>query len=77
MPQLLMLAAIGAGVYLGAKWLGRKADEIMQQGRRRTEAEQRTASDRAGDARRPPAGDIPTLVQDPETGVYQIDGRKR
>jgi hypothetical protein len=69
MPQLLMLAALGAGVYLGAKWLGRKVEAAMprQRGAQADATEPTT--------RKPSRDDIPTLVQDPETGVYKIDGQ--
>lgn len=67
MPQLLILAALGAGAYLGVKWLRRKANEMLQG--------EDTGSARPQPKAAPhePREPIPTLIQDPETGIYRVD----
>lgn len=70
MPQLLVLAAVGAGAYLGVKWLRRKAGEFQD--------EFKKAMDETGarDKKSYSIKDIPTLKPDPETGVYRIDPKE-
>jgi hypothetical protein len=64
MPQLILLAAVGAGAYAGFRWLKRTA-ETMVGDMQRAEVEVRDRA-RARDAR--PLG---TLEYDPQTGVYR------
>ena len=64
MPQLVLLAAIGAGAYAGYRWLRRTAEQ-MRADMTAAEVELR---ERTGAAR---AKDLGTLEYDPATGQYK------
>jgi hypothetical protein len=64
MPQLVLLAAIGAGAYAGYRWLRRTA-ESMQADMKAAEVE---VKERAGAAR---AKDLGALDYDPASGQYR------
>lgn len=65
MPNLLVLAAVGAGAYLGYRWIRHQVREAAAAAAKETVAAQREAprAERARDA-----GD---LVWDEEAGVYR------
>ncbi|WP_099865607.1 hypothetical protein [Pararhizobium haloflavum] len=61
MPQLLLLAAVGAIAWYGYRRLLKEAERVSAQVRRaEKEAENRTAG---------------TLVRDPTTGEYRLENR--
>lgn len=64
MPQLVLLAAIGAGAYAGYRWLRRTAEQ-MQADLKAAEVEVR---ERAGATR---AKDLGRLEYDQATGQYK------
>lgn len=67
MPQFLLLMIAGAGVIAGARWAGRKLDDLAQEAQRvAAEAEQRAQAQRAGSAR-----DLGTLEFDQASGQYK------
>ncbi len=64
MPPLLILAAIGAGAYLGIKWAnGQKLSRRSRQ-TGKAKAQQGTGQTKP---------DAATLKKDPVTGVYRVD----
>ncbi len=67
MPQLLFLAALGAGAYMGAKWIGRKAAQFERNMERTKQAAKQRRKEKASHIK-----DIPELVKDPVTGVYKV-----
>ena len=70
MPQLLFLAAIGAGAWLGTRWVHNRVRQFS----RDVENLKKAARQQQGQtgARRPPE-DIAELKQDPVTGVYRVE----
>lgn len=64
MPQLMVLALVGAAVYAAYRWLWRPARMIVA-GVRRTEAEMRRAAARSAEK------DMGYLEYDPASGVYR------
>ncbi len=62
MPQLMVLALVGAGIYAGYRWLWRPARMIAAEVRR---AEDRTRRARSLEK------DMGTLEYDPISGVYR------
>lgn len=64
MPQLVLLAAIGAGAYAGYRWLKRAAEQ-MQADLKAAEVDVR---ERRGAQR---AKDLGALVYDPVSGHYR------
>ena len=60
MPQLLVLTLLGAGLWAGYRWYRRQVKEVASELRAAEEA-----------LRRRDETAIPTLKQDPETGVYR------
>ena len=64
MPQLVLLAAVGAGAYAGYRWLKRAAETIAAD----MKAAEVEARDRAGAGR---AKDLGRLEYDPATGLYR------
>lgn len=63
-PQLLLLAAVGVGLYAGVRWLKRSAEAIAEDlQRQHAEARERT---RATDAK-----DLGVLEFDPKSGTYR------
>jgi hypothetical protein len=61
MPQLVLLALIGAGLYIGYRWVARLTKEAA------AELERARAELRAGGR----AKDLGALVLDPASGVYR------
>ncbi len=69
MPQILVLAAIGGGAYLGARWLKRKFTNMQRDfansvPKTRPPSEPQKASH----------DEAQTMEYDPKTGVYRIKG---
>jgi hypothetical protein len=64
MPQVFVLALVGAGLYAGYRWLTATAREIAADVRRAEEELRRTA---AGALEK----DMGELVYDPAAGVYR------
>ncbi len=64
MPPLLILAAIGVGVYMGVKWANSKKT-----------VSRKTTRPKAGKASKSKAhaADAANLKQDPVSGVYRVD----
>ena len=60
MPQLLVLTLLGAGLWVGYRWYRRQVKEVASELRAAEEA-----------LRRRDENAIPTLQQDPDTGVYR------
>ena len=60
MPQLLALTFLGAGLWAGYRWYRRQVKQVASELRAAEEA-----------LRRREENAIPTLKQDPETGVYR------
>lgn len=71
MPQLLILATIGVGVWMGARWASRKARQIARdmEASRRAAAGRQKASSGYEHVR---SAKVTELQQDPETGVYKV-----
>ena len=71
MPQLLILAAIGAGTYVGTRWLRKKvaqfAADLGEEPRRKgPQKTSHTAREKFT------ATEAEELVIDPKTGIYHI-----
>ena len=64
MPQLVLLAAIGAGAYAGYRWLKRTAEQMTAE----MKAAEVEARERRGAAQ---AKDLGRLEYDPATGKYR------
>jgi hypothetical protein len=64
-PQLVILALLGAGVYAGYRWLARASREIAAE-LRRTQEELHRGSSPAQVER-----DLGSLEYDPKSGVYR------
>jgi hypothetical protein len=64
MPQLVLLAAIGAGAYAGYRWLRRTAEQIHAD----MKAAEVEVKERTGAAR---AKDLGALEFDPASGQYK------
>lgn len=64
MPQLVLLAAIGAGAYAGFRWLKRTADTLAAE----MKAAEVEVRERAGAGR---AKDLGQLEYDPASGLYR------
>jgi len=64
-PQLIVLALVGAAIYAGYRWLWRPARLIVAEVRRAEYEMRRTAAGRAY------AKDMGRLEYDPRTGVYR------
>ena len=60
MPQLLVLTLLGAGLWAGYRWYRRQIKQVASELRAAEEA-----------LRRRDENAIPTLKQDPDTGVYR------
>ncbi|MGD9784342.1 MAG: hypothetical protein AB7E80_13135 [Hyphomicrobiaceae bacterium] len=67
MPQALLLAVAGAGLYLGARWARQQLERMAEETRRASGEQQR----QAGASRSDHARDLGTLVADPATGEYR------
>jgi hypothetical protein len=67
MPQLAILALVGAGVYAGYRWLVHATREIAAEARR---AEDELRARAAG----PAIQDMGALEYDPASGVYRPKG---
>ena len=65
MPQLIVLALLGAGLYAGYRWLTRAANEITAEMQRAQEEFQRRQ--RGGVIEK----DLGALEYDPASGVYR------
>ena len=65
MPQLVVLALVGAGLYAGYRWFSRTAKEVTAQIRRTEDELLRRASGQALEK------DMGVLEYDPATGVYR------
>lgn len=68
MPQIVLLAAIGAGVYAGYKVLGKLGAQVVE-GLARAEADARQRAGRSGSEK-----DLGQLDFDPKSGVYRPRG---
>ncbi len=73
MPPLLILAALGAGTWLGSRWLRNKAQKVN--------LDRQKARKSAKKYRQPEATPSPIhrdnsaeMKKDPITGVYRVDG---
>jgi hypothetical protein len=64
MPQLVLLAAIGAGVYTGYRWLKRAAEQMQAD----MKAAEVAVRESRGAAK---AKDLGALEYDPATGQYR------
>ena len=65
MPQLIVLAIAGAGLYAGYKWVSRKAATALAEAERaRSESRQRAAETDGGPR------NLGQLEWDPASGVY-------
>ena len=69
MPQLMVLALVGAGIYAGYRWLWRPARMIVAEVRR-AEDEIRRAATRSS------VKDMGLLEYDPISGVYRPARRR-
>lgn len=63
MPQLIVMALVGAGLYAGYRWLARTAREIAADALREEEALRQRASGAL-------EKDMGRLEYDPATGLY-------
>ncbi len=70
MPQLLILAAIGAGAYFGSKWISKKARKFTANMEKAAKSAKTSAKQKPGNISRQEAQE---LKQDPKTGVYHVD----
>lgn len=70
MPQLVILALVGAGLYAGYRWLSRSARELAAEVRR---AEDELRARAAGGALEK---DMGRLEYDPASGVYRPTRRE-
>ncbi len=73
MPQLLILAAIGAGAYFGGKWISKKARKFTANMEKATKAAQKTKASAKQKPDNISRNDAQELKQDPKTGVYHVD----
>jgi hypothetical protein len=64
-PQLIVLALVGAGLYAGYRWLSRSAAEITAEVRRAEDELRHRAAGRAIEK------DMGRLEYDPVSGVYR------
>lgn len=71
MPQLLIVAAIGAGAYFGAKWIQKKANQFTRNMERKAKAQKQQKSSQTPHSNIENA-EVEELVKDPETGVYRV-----
>lgn len=65
MPQLIVLALVGAGLYAGYRWFARTTKEVTAQIRRTEEELLRRAAGKALEK------DMGVLEYDPNSGVYR------
>lgn len=65
MPQLIVMALVGAGLYAGYRWLSRSAKEITAEIKRTEDELLRRAAGRALEK------DMGRLEYDPASGVYR------
>jgi len=65
MPQLIVLALVGAGLYAGYRWFSRTTKEVTAQIRRAEDELLRKASGTALEK------DMGVLEYDPASGVYR------
>ena len=74
MPQLLILAAIGAGAYFGSRWIRKKAAQFTRDLEQAKHAARKRQAGKQGQHSSHPPGnqDIADLVKDPKTGVYRV-----
>jgi hypothetical protein len=68
-PQLIVLALVGAAIYAGYRWLWRPARMIVAEVRRADDDIRRAAAGRAY------ARNMQRLEYDPRTGVYRPSPR--
>lgn len=67
MPQLVLVALTGAGLYLGARWASRQIARLAEEAdRAAAELKRRAEAQRADNAR-----DLGTLQLDPSSGQYR------
>jgi hypothetical protein len=64
-PQLIVMALVGAGLYAGYRWLSRSAKEITAEVKRTEDELLRRAAGRALEK------DMGRLEYDPASGVYR------
>jgi len=69
MPQLIVLALLGAGLYAGYRWVARNTKQIAAEMRRAEEELRRRAAGGALEK------DMGRLEYDPASGVYKPAGR--
>lgn len=65
MPQLVVLALVGAGLYVGYRWLSRSVREIRAEARRAEDELRARATGRVQQK------DMGRLEYDPASGVYR------
>ena len=65
MPQLVVLALVGAGLYAGYRWFARTSRQLAAEVKRTEEELRRRASGAAIEK------DLGALEYDPATGVYK------
>ncbi len=73
MPPLLIIAALGAGTWLGRRWLRNKVHNIdldRQKARKTAKSYRRTKSSSSPIQR----DEVAELKKDPITGIYRLDG---
>ncbi len=75
MPQLLILAAVGAGAYFGARWVSKKARKFTANFERATKAAQDAKKQTQANAKYANVSreNAQELKKDPKTGVYHLD----
>ncbi len=73
MPPLLIIVALGAGTWLGSRWLRNKAKKVnldRQKARKSAKSYRRTKPTSSPIQR----DKVAELKKDPITGVYRLDG---
>ncbi|MEL6375197.1 MAG: hypothetical protein AAFR04_14655 [Pseudomonadota bacterium] len=65
LPQVLALAVVGAGVFLGYRWLAHRSGRLAQDVKKARDAFTRRTQER------PLEKDLGTLERDPETGEFK------
>ncbi|MCP4935412.1 MAG: hypothetical protein GY927_14725 [bacterium] len=70
MPQLLILAAIGASAYFGGKWISKKIRKFTANMEKATKTAKACAKQKPDNFSRQ---DAQELKKDPKTGVYHVD----
>ena len=71
MPPLITVLLVGAGAYIGYRWLSDQGARVAEDlSKARDELKRRASGE-------PPIKDLGTLKRDPETGDYRPDDEDR